>query len=147
MAANELTQAIEKESTENHNVFESAFGPSNRAYDVVDTGEGGEHKVYPHTFHHEVYTIYRPWNECPRCWDAYKEKAMVLPENSDVVCPHTRMGEYKAQMQQFYKGGHLQLSRKEDTLKNGTIQVSLAWTVPDKKEGRPAPTKKTTHRL
>ncbi len=82
------------------------------------------------TYHHEVFVIYRPWWECERCNTAIATNKVVLPDDSDIVCPHTRRTQYLDIKHKMLNKGYIRQIEREETLKDGTIQISLAWMVP-----------------
>lgn len=91
---------------------------------------------YAFDYHHDVFTIHRVWSQCRRCQDDFaRTEPARRAEDEDPVCPHTRRRAYLAQMQKFLTEGHIRQSLREETLMDGSIQVSLAWLVPrvDKK--------------
>lgn len=87
-------------------------------------------------FFHDVFVIYRPYESCKWCAKAIREGRLQEPEDADYTCPHTRRDAYHALVQRFLKEGYRRVTYKEETLKNGTIQISVSWVVPEKKETR-----------
>lgn len=79
----------------------------------------------PYDFDHEVFVIWRPWESCNRCYVAIKQDKLVLPEDGDYVCPHTRMAAYKELLKKRSQGLCEFPAHEATTLKNGVIQVSV----------------------
>ncbi len=92
------------------------------------------YEVLEYTYHHEVFVIHKPWGKCNRCYKAIEEKEIEIPEEGDHVCPHTNMSRYLKQVQRFLDEGHIQRTSREETLVDGSIQVSISWLIPKKKE-------------
>lgn len=106
-----------------------------------------KHRVLPYTHHIDVFVIHRPWETCPRCKKqraAGRDDAEDTPDDElddvpeDFVCPHTRRDAYLELMKHFMKDGWRCIDRRAETLKNGVIQISVEWWVPDQTEA-PAP--------
>src|SRR5262249_8960181 len=85
--------------------------------------------AYRYEYDHDVFVIYRPWNECARCWARFKENQLAFEDERDYVCPHTRKAEYLALRRRMLHEGLVPLSYREIELKTGVVQVSLAWGV------------------
>jgi hypothetical protein len=100
------------------------------------------YEMLDYTFQHEVYVIYRPWLSCQRCKDDLNKSKVRLAEDGDYTCPHTRKNEYLVQMQRFLTEGHTRVSQREETLMDGSIQVSISWLVPKVDEKKLAEAKK-----
>jgi hypothetical protein len=82
------------------------------------------------TYFHEVFLIHRQWNQCRRCLAALESKKVELPEVGDYLCPHNRKSEYITIVQKFLTEGYIKQSMREETLVDGSIQISIAWLVP-----------------
>lgn len=103
---------------------------------------GVPYEMFDFRYNHDVYVIYRPWHTCRRCNDEMAKGAVTMPEDGDYTCPHTRRAAYLAQMQRFLSDGHLRLGQREETLMDGSIQVSVSWMVPQLDEKKLAEAKK-----
>ena len=83
------------------------------------------------TMRREVFLIYRPYNDCHRCMTLIKGGGMNLPEKGDYVCPHTRLAQYEEVLNGVLNGSYALQNEAETTLKDGTIVVSVQWTIPN----------------
>lgn len=49
---------------------------------------------------YDVFSVFRPWQVCRRCQENFDPEKSVdpaaLPDEGDIVCPHTRRAEYVA---------------------------------------------------
>lgn len=90
----------------------------------------------PFAFDHEVFVLFRPWENCARCRAQLEREgeALAIELEGDRVCPHTRRSAYLALRARMLKDGLRQVSCREETLKNGVIQISVSWVTPEQKE-------------
>lgn len=99
--------------------------------------ENGEKKKPVSRYDCHVFVIFRPWNECSRCMTAIKGRrkddgswaapTLELEGEADYQCPHVQKTEYKNLVNQHGAGKLQIISRSNETLKNGTIQVFVEW--------------------
>lgn len=99
----------------------------------------GKTKRAPTEYRYEVFTIHRPWEACPTCGRLYRSQKdeegnwcapeRALPEDSDVVCPHTRRKEYLAVMRSHHLQEIQVINRRIETLKNGVMNVLVEWVI------------------
>jgi hypothetical protein len=90
-------------------------------------------KAIPYEYQHDVFVVFRPWENCPRCKAQLESGDLALPDEGDHVCPHTRRADYHALWRKIFAGDLKFISRKEETLKNGVTRVSIEWGVPQAK--------------
>lgn len=105
---------------------------------VVDTTEQGIPGVvaYDYKVHRKVFTIFRPWESCSRCTGDIAMGKAVVPEEGDYSCPHNTLVEYEQIVNDVLAGKLVFGSEQENTLKDGTILVSMRWyeKIPKKKK-------------
>jgi hypothetical protein len=92
-------------------------------------GIGGQPK-YDYRANRRVFLIYRPWQYCDRCRDGIAKGSIILPDEGDIECQHTMVGEYQDVMDDILKGKVLLGSETEITNKDGSVAVSLRWYSP-----------------
>jgi hypothetical protein len=88
------------------------------------------YQAMDYTYHHEVFLIHKPWNQCNQCKDDLNSGILKLPETGTPKCPHTDKDAYIKQVNSFLSKGHIKQTLKEDLLIDGSVVVSLSWLVP-----------------
>lgn len=110
--------------------FTGAFNPASpyRTVRYEEPERGTKKNPDTPVFRHEVFVIHRPWEGCKRCLDAQENGELKLaPDETDYVCRHTRRDAYLKVCQKTLAEEWVRVSYKEETLKNGVIQVSVSW--------------------
>jgi hypothetical protein len=83
--------------------------------------------VYDYHVQRKVFVIFRPYWECDRCRDAMLNHEIILPTEGDYDCPHTHIKGYKEVVDRALAGQIVIAPEVEQTLKDGTILVSVKW--------------------
>ncbi len=81
--------------------------------------------------HTKVFTLWRPWEECARCYKAFKQGELDLPEDNDYTCPHIQAADYKKIVDTCLKGDAVLTSKEMFNLPNGSRCVHIEWLVAD----------------
>jgi hypothetical protein len=139
--SNEFVKAIQDADEETEPRFEGLLADygQNKSYvkkskDDPTNPLDRSYRSYKFDFDHQIFVIFRPWNECPICYRLFKSDQLPVPEEGDYVCPHTNKAEYLALTRKIIQEGYVANSRKEEILKSGVILISLSWLIPHKKE-------------
>lgn len=74
-----------------------------------------------------VFVLWRDWTSCKRCKDALTSETVILPEDTDYVCPHVQENEYKQAMDRCLQGKGAVSLREYYNLHNGTRCVHMEW--------------------
>lgn len=139
---NEFTKSIHDDEDSDHEpTFEgplSGFGQQ-RAYEKKPPGDPTNPtdktvKAYKYDFDHRVFLIFRPWAACPVCMKLFKAEALPLGQGGSYECPHTNKEDYLILARKFLKEGYVCSSRREEILRDGTVLMSIAWLIPEKKQ-------------
>ena len=85
--------------------------------------------AYDYNVYRKVFVIFRPYWECPRCRDELADHIVTLPAVGDYDCPHTNLKAYQESVDQALAGKIIIGPETEQTLKDGTMLVSLKWWV------------------
>lgn len=78
----------------------------------------------------DTFIIFRPWQGCHRCKKAVEDGAVVLPDDSDLTCPHTRHREYVALMNRLRNAdrqGPNRLGYDEFNNDRGERYAAVTW--------------------
>lgn len=90
------------------------------------------------SIHQNVFVLYRPFSACGKCKMLFERSLEVNPqgivENDSDSCPHTNKAEYLRTLQSCHDDRWSVMNWREETLKNGTVQVSMTWGVPEDKK-------------
>ena len=81
--------------------------------------------------HTKVFTLWRPWEECRRCWKAVENGDVELPEEGDYSCPHVQAAEYKTVIDACLKGDSVLTTKEMFNLPNGSRCAHVEWLVAD----------------
>ncbi len=79
----------------------------------------------------KVFTLWRPWEECRRCYKAFKQEEITLPEDGDYTCPHVQSAEYKTIVDTCLRGDAVLTAKEMFNLPNGSRCVHIEWLVAD----------------
>lgn len=120
--------------------FERSAATAESAYQLQTELERiGSTPRVPTEYRYDVFTIHRPWEGCPTCGRLYRPQKdeegnwsppeRMLPNDSDVVCPHTRRAEYLAIMRAHHHREVQIINRRVETLKNGVMNVLVEWVL------------------
>lgn len=92
---------------------------------------------------HKVFILHRPVEACVRCKRLYVialERGDVDPNDDDLAtCPHNDRAAYLVVLQKAHNQECVILHWREETLKNGVVQASTTWGVPEPKKMTAAP--------
>lgn len=92
---------------------------------------------------HKVFILHRPVEACVRCKRAYAialENGTIDPDDdSHAHCPHNDRAEYLQVLQKCHAREWVIMHWREETLKNGVVQASTTWGVPEAKKAPAAP--------
>lgn len=126
-----IDKAQELLSTEPASLFAALTPPKKALLPPTKTGALPEsQESVDWDYQCDVFLIYRPWHNCPRCGEDIQARKVELPEDGDIVCPHTRRKAYLAVIQKILNEGWLQVKRDEQFLQSGSVQVMVGWLVP-----------------
>jgi len=103
--------------------------PTNDFHKVVTTEEEGIVGLLAYDFkvHREVYTTFRPWEECSRCGEAFAAGRETVPSVGDYTCPHVTKDAYEAVVNDILSGKLMAGSEQEIVQKDGVVRISLKW--------------------
>lgn len=82
----------------------------------------------------DTFLIFRPWQGCRRCQKMVEDGELLLPENSDLTCRHTRHTEYVSLMNKLRnaeRNGPVRLSYDEFNNDRGERYAAVAWEEPE----------------
>ena len=82
----------------------------------------------------DTFLIFRPWQMCGRCQKMVEAGELVLPDDSDLTCRHTRHSEYIAlinRLRNAERGGAMRLSYDEFNNDRGERYAAVAWEEPE----------------
>jgi hypothetical protein len=83
---------------------------------------------------HGVFVLYKPVEACARCRARLESDAFDPDAEDAYECPHNKRAAYLEIVQKCHDGGWTMLAWREETLKNGTVQISMSWGVPKNPE-------------
>ena len=125
----EAAQTPPRAQTDGQSVPDGFPLPVAPTHKVVDTAQEGIDGVMAYDYHvqRKVFVIFRPYWECPRCSDALTNNLVKLPDVGDYDCPHVNVAAYKEIVDLALAGKIIIGPEVEQTLKDGTMLVSLKW--------------------
>ena len=78
----------------------------------------------------DTFLIFRPWQMCRRCQKQVEDGELLLPEDSDLTCRHTRHAEYLAlvnKLRNADRNGAARLSYDEFNNDRGERYAAVTW--------------------
>jgi len=84
----------------------------------------------------EVFTLWKPWEECRRCLAAMDANTTLLPDEQDYTCPHVQTEEYKRVINLCLRGDGVLTTKEMFNLPNGNRCVHVEWLVADEESMR-----------
>lgn len=83
---------------------------------------------------HDTFLLFRPWQSCRRCQKMVEDSEVLLPEDSDLVCRHTRLTAYLALMNKIRnadRNGPTRLAYDEFNNERGERYAAVTWEEPE----------------
>jgi len=82
----------------------------------------------------DTFLIFRPWQGCQRCKKLVEDGEIVLPDESDITCRHTRHREYVTllnKLRNATRGEAFRLAYDEFNNERGERYAAVTWEEPE----------------